>query len=535
MKSTGVWSTPCFVLFAIALYGITAWSSEGFYHPDEHFQILEFANYKLGRTPATELAWEFRAQIRSGVQPMLAYGAIRAAEAVGLTSPFTQAFLLRLITGLLCLWMFIIWSNNLASSSEDRWATIGLRWVVVFLWFVPYLSVRFSSENVAALAFWSGVVPLVKGLLGPDALKDPKEGRHSSDLPQAQYSHYLCEAQIVSGAFLVGLSFFVRFQMGFAILGVGAWVGYRLIAEDRHHLSVEKIGLVLIGGLAAIGVSTAADSWLYGKPVFVAYRYFAVNVLEGKAAEWGSTPWWWYFPLIVFWSMTPIGAVMLGCATIGLWMKRNHVMVWAFLPFVFAHLATGHKELRFLFPMLLPTLVMAVFGLRRIMLSLRKAAAPAFAARPAWFVFAVAVGLNFVLLPIRCLSAAQEVVPCWHFLYDASKKEPLTAYSANGTYDVAGLSVNFYRSENIQTVVMSDFRDAVLTITDAPRRLWISDDAVVTAPPSLQAQRVYAYAPDRPEWLRCEWLRWCRRKKWTKPLTVWRVTRSADAEDVRAH
>jgi hypothetical protein len=303
--------------------------------------------------------------------------------------------------------------------------------------------------------------------------------------------------------------------------------------------------------------------------VFVAYRYFAVNILEGKAAEWGTAAWWWYFPQIGFWSVAPIGAVLLGCATIGLWMKRNHVMAWAFVPFVLAHLVTGHKELRFLFPMVLPTLVLAVFGLHSVVASLVEAAAPsrrphecgskgsltprplnahepdkarsrltigAFAARSVWLVFAVAVGFNFVLLPIRCLSAAQEAVPCWHFLYDASKKEPLTAFSANATaYDVAGLRANFYRAENIQTVVMSDFRDAALSIADAPRGLWISENAVVTAPPGLQAQRVYAYDPDRPEWLRCDWLRWCNDGRWHQRLTVWRVTKSAVAEDVQAH
>jgi phosphatidylinositol glycan class B len=34
---------------------ICAWLSLGYNHPDEHFQVLEFGNYKLGFSPAAQL------------------------------------------------------------------------------------------------------------------------------------------------------------------------------------------------------------------------------------------------------------------------------------------------------------------------------------------------------------------------------------------------------------------------------------------------------------------------------------------------
>ena len=43
---------------------VTAWFSELYYHPDEHFQILELMSWKLGITPVSELMWEFPARIR---------------------------------------------------------------------------------------------------------------------------------------------------------------------------------------------------------------------------------------------------------------------------------------------------------------------------------------------------------------------------------------------------------------------------------------------------------------------------------------
>jgi len=121
------------LLAGVIVYGTTAWCSVGHYGTDEHFQILEFANYKLGLTPINDLPWEFPARVRSGLQPMLAYGAIRAADTLGANSPFTQVFLLRLITGLLCLWMYFGWRRHLAESPDSKQTSRRMQWVVEFL------------------------------------------------------------------------------------------------------------------------------------------------------------------------------------------------------------------------------------------------------------------------------------------------------------------------------------------------------------------------------------------------------------------
>jgi hypothetical protein len=50
---------------------VAAVRSEGFHHPDEHFQVLEFAGAKLGLTPWSALAWEYRDQMRPWLQAAL--------------------------------------------------------------------------------------------------------------------------------------------------------------------------------------------------------------------------------------------------------------------------------------------------------------------------------------------------------------------------------------------------------------------------------------------------------------------------------
>jgi hypothetical protein len=46
-------------LSAMLIYAISAWFSTGFYHGDEHFQIIEFACHKMGSVSQDQLAWEF--------------------------------------------------------------------------------------------------------------------------------------------------------------------------------------------------------------------------------------------------------------------------------------------------------------------------------------------------------------------------------------------------------------------------------------------------------------------------------------------
>src|SRR5919206_4106439 len=73
-----LWNMKYWLLIGLAFHLVAAYFNAGYYHYDEHFQILEFANYKLGRVPAESLAWEFHEKIRPWFQPAMAYVLIRA-------------------------------------------------------------------------------------------------------------------------------------------------------------------------------------------------------------------------------------------------------------------------------------------------------------------------------------------------------------------------------------------------------------------------------------------------------------------------
>ena len=83
---------------AFLIYLVAAWFSVGHYHDDEYYQILDFAAYKLGFEMQNTVMWEYEANVRSGLQPFIAYMVAKGLMLINVTSPFIWAFYLRLLS-----------------------------------------------------------------------------------------------------------------------------------------------------------------------------------------------------------------------------------------------------------------------------------------------------------------------------------------------------------------------------------------------------------------------------------------------------
>jgi hypothetical protein len=218
---------------------------------------------------------------------------------------------------------------------------------------------------------------------------------------------------------------------------------------------------------------------------------------------------------------------------VGLWRNRGHIMTWVLIPFLFAHIAIAHKELRFLFPMLLPALVMALYGFETIATSsildaiwinsprraflkhsevskpLKSRAHPRVwrsAARVvekgtiALLVIS-AVALNFVLLPARSILPTEEAFRCFRFLYSISRTEPLVLFSeGRSIYNLAGFDIHFYRDENLRSEVVNDPLEGMRLAATTRGGLWVSKNPKIALPPDMEARLVYGYFVERPSW-----------------------------------
>ncbi len=325
------------IIAAALLLALTAWNSTGHHQGDEYFQILEFAAYKLGITPVHELPWEYGERMRPALQPAVAYGMYRLLGGVGTADPFVVAFLLRLLSAGLSLWVAVLLYRRYVGVVPT-----GLRSAFIVLlffhWCAYYSGVRFSSEN------WSGLAAVLGLLTYP--IRTPAVDQHYT--PAGGWSSFW------SGAYF-GLAFLFRYQAGLLAVGFGLWLLF------VHRAPWKAVGGLVAGGFTVLLLAYPLTYWLYGEWTLPAYHYFAANLIEGRAAGYGTLPWYGYFELVVLRGIPPLGLVYLGGTIVYLWVYRRDPVSWMVGLFFLVHTLLARKDIRFLFP-LLPLLPILLAG-----------------------------------------------------------------------------------------------------------------------------------------------------------------------------
>ncbi len=325
------WARKWLVL-ALALNLVAAFYSWGFHQFDEHFQILEFASYKLGNSPAADLPWEFDARIRPWLQPAIAVSLARVFD-----DPFVLVRVLRIFSALLGWLSTVVIASCCTAWFENerlrRWAILGS----CFLWFFPYQHARFSSEGWAASLFFLGFVPLVFGIRehrdrvatsgDPSRLRLPVWGALS------------CGA-------LLGFAFDCRYQVGIMIAAGGLWA-LRYGRLDRRTIVFLGLGLA-----AAILLGLLVDAWGYGSLALTPWNYLYVNLVQDRAAEFGVAPWWNYFWKGLARGLPPLSLFLMVGVLASWLLKPRFSLTWVTLAYFLVHVFIGHKEFRFLFPLL---------------------------------------------------------------------------------------------------------------------------------------------------------------------------------------
>lgn len=307
------------LLIAAVVYVYTAYQSNGYYHADEHYQIIEFANYHLGINTSKDLPWEYHYKMRSALQPIIGATLFKGAAFANILNPYHQAFILRLATAALSILLISFYFFQTRKELNSKQKQLGYLLLSFFLWFIPVISVRFSSETWAGLTFLLAIAVYFK--LSKKAVKP-----------------YLL-------GLLMGISFLFRFQMAFAIIGFILWIYF---IEKRNTKFILKIGL---GLLSAQLLGTLLDSWFYGHFVFTPWTYFKANIIDGAAANFGTSEWYFYFKQIIYAPSLFVGIPIFLSGIFLIIKHSKHYLVWILSFFLIGHSLVGHKELRFLFPM----------------------------------------------------------------------------------------------------------------------------------------------------------------------------------------
>ncbi len=408
-----------YFLAGLAFNIICAWFSKGFYQADEHYQILEFCNYKLGHATNATLPWEFTQQMRASLLPYIAYVIAKFMQVSGFYNPFTLAFLLRLLTGIAS-W-FVICKFCLLASKKLTSPTAEKLFILMctLLWFIPFLSVRFTTENISGILLLYGLYLLLRNFEQPAASIRP---------------------YIVAGL-VFGISFFIRFQILFALAGLAAWLVF------VKKIKLKYIFILALSVLVAIGANLLLDSLFYGKMVVTPYNYYYANIVLHKAADFGVNPWWFYFPEFIVKAAPPISIVLLLMFFAGVYKNyKTNLAVWIVVPFILLHFFTPHKELRFLFPVLFLFLYCAALGVDYFM-------------EKAWYkkahsyVYKLCVVVSVPLLIYQTLVPPQATLYYTEYLYNNAPAKGSTLLVLKNDYDmmISGLCQGIYKPAEMET------------------------------------------------------------------------------------
>ncbi len=416
-----------YYLLGLFVFITTAIFSVGFHHPDEYFQILEFASYKLGNTPSNSLAWEFADRIRPTLQPTIAFLALKLFNTIGLINPFTISLILRLITALLAWLVISKISHLLLNQFKTTIAQTVFVFSCFFLWYVPYTFVRFSSENYSALFFLLGIYILLK---------------------QTNSNQNILLPWFLIGV-MFGCSFYFRFQMAFAILGVGIWLVF------FYKISLKKITALTIAFLIICIANTCIDTWFYNEFVITPWRYFASNIIDNKASNWGVTPCWFYITGFLQQAAPPLSLALLLFIIVGILQNKTHFFSIAFLVFIIGHSIIGHKEMRFMYPIIIIANYLAALGVDYIT---QKSIKP----KLLKLLFKTILLVNLFMLLYRCFVPAQEQVLYYNYIYDIAQKNKINLIGDRNNFNnILGSPVYFLKSNNVRNYVANSDEDVL--------------------------------------------------------------------------
>lgn len=409
-------------IIVCVIYIVAAVNLVGYFHPDEHFQIMEFANYKMGRSDGNHMPWEFNYEMRSSFQPWIAYLVIKILNLIHIVNPYSIGLVLRLITVVLSLFAVHSFIGATKSSLDKRFQ-LPYVWFSYFAWFIPYLSVRFSSE------IWSGMFFLLAvSCLVPE---DRKNYRYST-----------------VGGLLCGISFLCRFQSAIMTFGLVLWL---LIVQRRK---VKQVLVLLCAVFLVILFGVYIDFLYYGDWTLSMWNYFNMNILYDMASDFGTMTIYGFIKSTFEQILFPFGILTMFFLTVLIIKTPRSFAVWCTVPLLLLHLLVPHKEVRFLFPLayFVPFIVWG--GISETYRSLQNTVFTGWQRMIVFFLGTSIALLNFLSLGIAIFSPplhGRTVIT--KYVYDHYSKQKTHLYSirlSNPFIPYSALRQSFYEMKNME-------------------------------------------------------------------------------------
>lgn len=446
-----IYQSRWLLLFSLLIQLLFCLTQTGYFHPDQHFQLIEFSSWQLGEPTGATSVWELNSHIRPTLQVYLFSGFIELCRFIGIHDAYAQLTLLRVLFGL----SGFVFFNALGIHyfKSDR----SLLWLVLLLlnlaWTLPYIRTLFSSEMASSIVFFGAI------------LLYEQKGK--------PFFYTLLTG------ILFGFAFYLRFQVAFGLVGFGLWL--LIVDKNYKHLWPLATGFGI-----GVGVNLLLDYLFYHQFVFTPYEYFHVNITEGKAAEFGtSSPLYYIVMLLLVVGTPPLSFLLFYYSLKGAVKKYRQPLVWAVVVFIIGHCLVGHKEERFLFPIVPVLPILAGWGLPSLLVWYQRATAGV--RRFLKGILYVSVALNTLTLILLLFNPIAQTIEFSRRLSSTFAQSSPTIYClARTPFETeSGLPLTFYR-RNAPTIKLVKFHDAdsvrylkgawlVTTYSDAKDRLPLLD------------------------------------------------------------
>jgi phosphatidylinositol glycan class B len=157
------------------------------------------------------------------------------------------------------------------------------------------------------------------------------------------------------GGALLGLVFVVRIQLAPTLVVVALWTNWRATRE--------RVSAMLAGFAAALSLAGILDTATIGYPLAALWRYVSYNVYYGVSSSFGVEPWYYYLGVeLGVWRYT--APLLLLLAILG--ARRLPLLFAVAVTIVTVHSSIPHKEYRFIYPALVPLMLLAGTGLAEL-------------------------------------------------------------------------------------------------------------------------------------------------------------------------
>ncbi|ODQ54917.1 hypothetical protein SAICODRAFT_64193 [Saitoella complicata NRRL Y-17804] len=323
------WNTSTVFLGLLVLRILNALTIKTFFQPDEYYQSLEVAHkivFGYGYT-----TWEWDEGIRNPLHPAVLAVLYKVLSVVGVDTPDVVVVAPKVLQGVFAAvgdFYTVKLGRKMFGERVGRWTlfcTVTSSWN----WFCYTRTFSNSLETVltaCAMYYWP-------------SLQSTKTN-----------------ASAVLALVLAAVACVMRPTN--ALLWV--WLGGHIMLNSPHRVFF-MVQAALVGVLA-IGLNFVMDSLYYQRPVFTPFNFLQFNLVEGLSGFYGSSPWHYYLtqglPLLLtaFLPFTVVGLVRYASA------EHVGLVVWV----VGCYSVIGHKEWRFLYPLLPLLLVYTSVSISRL-------------------------------------------------------------------------------------------------------------------------------------------------------------------------